>query len=220
MKRRTNNIISILVVGSLLVFLFAGTVKADVYYSNYSATIDLSSLADSDFELEIALYDYSGFIGDSYVLIDNVVFGTVVEDFESGIGGFDGDPSSSVKVVDGKLRMDEFDPIWPTLAWRDYTGSSTVSTLSFDFEMYASSAEGFFGWYDEFVVSILDADLYAHPLLPYSLPFPYQEGEVMAVSSAGISHTDFVTVVPVPGAVLLSCIGMGMSAMRLRRKRG
>lgn len=212
------SISSSLIVSLAVISVFAGTSWADPY--PYHASIDLSSIAGSDFELEVALYDNSGVIGDSYALIDNVVYGAVSDDFESGIGGFIVDPfnPTSVNVVAGNLdgsgasvlRIDEDPLVTPTLTYRDYTGSAATN-LSFDFQMFASDTVGTFGL-DELVFSILDPVTFA-PLLPDLTGF----GDVLAVNADGMIYTDdvSVSVVPVPGALFLGMLGFGtLGALR------
>jgi len=177
-------------------------------------SIDVSGLSGTDLQLEIALYDNSGVIGDSWALIDNVVLGTILDDFEDGtIGGFDSSLNpSSVWAAPGSLvgggnyvlRIDEDASVTPTITFRDYTGW-VATTLSFDFEMNASSTAGPFGLLDELVFSILDP-VTLYPLLP-SLTTGY--GDVLAVNAAGMKHTGdvSVTVIPAPPALLLVCIG-------------
>jgi hypothetical protein len=201
-----------LIAAFVVISVVVGTASADPY--PYHASIDLSGIAGSDFELEVALYDNSGVIGDSHALIDNVVFGAESDDFESGIGGFVVDPFNpgSVNVVGGSLngsgasvlRIDEDPFVTPTLAYRDYTGSAATS-LSFDFQMFASDTVGLFGQ-DELVFSILDPVTF-DPLLPDLTGF----GDVLAVNYDGMIYTDdvAVSVVPVPGALLLGMLGFG-----------
>ncbi len=201
-----------LIVSFVVISIVSGTSRADPYA--YRASIDLSGIVGSDFELEVAVYDNSGVIGDSYALIDNVVFGAVSDDFESGIGGFivDSFNPGSVNVVGGSLngsgasvlRIDEDPFVTPTLTYRDYTGSSATS-LSFDFQMFASDTVGLFGR-DELVFSILDPVTF-DPMLPDLTGF----GDVLAINSDGMIYTNdvAVSIVPVPGALLLGMVGFG-----------
>ncbi len=205
------------------VSVFAGAAWAGPYA--YHASIDVSGIIGTDFELEIAFYDNSGVVGDSWALIDNLAFGAVSDDFESGFGGIIVDASNpaSVNVVGGNLdgtgasvlRIDEDLFVTPTYAYRDYTGSGATS-LSFDFQMFGSDTVGPFGL-DEIVFSIIDPFTLA-PLLPSLSP---GFGDVLAVNSAGMAFTNDVdvSVVPVPGALLLGMIGFGtLGALRRFRE--
>ena len=54
----------------------------------YHVSIDVTGL--TNLEMEFALYDNSGVIGDSWALLDNVTLGGLSVDFEGGtLGGFD-----------------------------------------------------------------------------------------------------------------------------------
>ncbi len=69
-------------------------------------SMDMSGITGTDFQFEIALSDNSGVIGDSWAVIDNVVFGAQTDDFEGGtIGGSIIDPlnPASVNVVPENL---------------------------------------------------------------------------------------------------------------------
>lgn len=191
----------------------------------WHVSIDTSGIVGSDIELEFALYDNSEVLGDSWAFIDNVTFGPVLEDFETGdIGGFDDSLNTpgSVSAVSGSLvgpgsfmmRMDE-DPVFSsTIAFRDFAGSS-ATTLEFDLLFSGSDTVGFFGL-DEFVVSILDP-FTLDPLLSGLTP---GFGDVFAVNADGATYTADVSaaLVPVPGAVLLGVVGLGCVGL-LRRFR-
>ena len=165
-------------------------------------TIDVSSIMPGELQLELALYDNSDVVGDSWVFIDNVQLGGVMQaDFESGsLEGFDPNLNpDSVKVVGGALdqvgrffmRMDEDPVTYVTFTWRDMSRGPT--TLEFDFRMEASETVGFFGL-DEFVVNVLDPNSLI-PLLP-QLP----AGGVMAVTADGIEKTAEVGLEPIISA--------------------
>ena len=190
----------------------------------YHVSIDVSSLAFANFELELALYDNSDVLGDSWVFVDNVLLGGVpMADFESGtLDGFDGSLNTpgSVTVAGGSIdgagtllmRIDE-DPIYlSTIAFRDF-GGSAASILEFDLQMEASTTLGFWGL-DEFVVNVLDP-VWLDPLLP-ELPF----GGILSLSAAGLQTADGVaaTVIPAPGAALLGAIGLACTALARRRR--
>ena len=161
------------VVAVVFCVLAAQAVKAELTPPQH-VTIDVSALTSQEIELELALYDNSEVIGDSWVLIDNVVLGGVTQaDFESGtLEGFDDSLNpGSVSAVPGSLdgtgsyvmRIDEDPVTFVTFTWQDYPGSD-AQTLEFDLQMQASEVDGFFGL-DEFVVNILDPDTLT-PLLP------------------------------------------------------
>ncbi len=128
--------------------------------------IDLSGLNGADFQLEVALYDNSGVIGDSWVLLDDVFFGWMGEGFESGTPGmFDTSLNpGSVNAVEGNLngagnyvlRIDEDPLVTPTFTFADFEGSEN-GMLSFVYDIVASVTSGPFGL-DQLVFSILDSD--------------------------------------------------------------
>lgn len=187
-------------------------------------SIDLSSLGGSSFTFGIALYDNSSTVGDSWALIDNVQIGTTVDDFEDGaLGDFDDSWNpDSVAVVPGflidagnfVLRIDE-DPVFtPTIVLRTYS-PPYGSVLSFEFSIVSSTAEGAWGM-DEVVFSILDPETLA-PLLEGLTGF----GDVLAVNAHAVGYADMVTVdpgviIPAPGALVLSLIGVGF--IRIQRR--
>ena len=217
------------VIVSLIVALSAVSVPIGTVWAGpslpYHASIDVSGITGSDFELEIAFYDNSGAIGDSWAFIDNVVFGAQTDNFEGGgIGGFVIDPlnADSVNVVGGSLngsgvsvlRIDEDPFVTPTFAYRDYTGSGATS-LSFDLRMIASDTAGPFGL-DELVFNILDP-ITLDPLLPGIFP---GFGNVLSVNSSGVNYTNdvAVSVIPAPSTLLLGSMGVGFVSW-LRRRR-
>jgi hypothetical protein len=194
----------------LAVFFFDGIVSANPSH----VSINVSGIIGNPLQLEVALYDNSGIIGDSWVLIDNVAFGILIDDFEdSTIGGFDDSINpASIGTVSGSLvgsssyvlRIDEDLIVTPTITFRDYPGSSE-SYLTFDFEMTPSAIPGPFGL-DELVFSILDP-VTLEPLLPGLTP---GFGDVLAVNADGMRYTSNVTVIPAPGALLLGLLGSVM----------
>jgi hypothetical protein len=200
----------------LALFFFDGIVSANPSH----VSINVSGISGSPFQLEIALYDNSGTIGDSWALIDNVVFGIINDNFEDGtIGGFDNSLNpASIGAVSGSLvgsssyllRIDEDLIVTPTITFRDYPGSSE-SYLTFDFEMMASDTSGSFGL-DELVFSILDP-VTLEPLLPGLTP---GFGDVLAVNANGMRYTSDVTVIPAPGALLLGLLGSVMVGFHRR----
>lgn len=218
-------IASMLLAGCTPLLALAGMSAAHV-------EIDLSALSGpTDLELVFELYDNSGALGDTYVLIDNVAFdGVIVADFESGtLDGFDDSLSSpgSVGVVGGSLSgagsnvmQIKEDPVFVnTLVFRD-TLATTASTLAFDFALWAPSpTAGLFG-YDEFVVSLVDASS-LNSLITGLTP---GLGDVLSIGADGtISNVTEVQVtqgpnpIPTPSATLLGLFGLGFLAAARRR---
>lgn len=216
------SIVSNLFVALLALIAFSGTTWA----LPSRVSIDVSSLAGSAIELEIDLYDNSGVIGDSWALIDNVTLEPAIEiiDFETGtLEGFeDWLNPVSVGVVSGNLiggsyvlQIDEDPGVTPTITYRDFLPSA-ATTLSFYFEMTASNTQGPWGL-DALVFSILDP-VTLDPLLPSLTP---GFGDVLEVTASGVMYSPgvTVTVIPVPGALLLGMIGIGtMDIFRRFRK--
>lgn len=212
----------------LLAFAVSPT-RADIAPSHVS--IDLSGLTGpTDVELVFEFFDNSGTIGDSWVHIDNVTLGGIVDaNFEGGtFAGFDdtfNTPGTVVNVpgsLDGtgsKVMEINEDPVFfNTFVFKDFWGTSATS-LAFDFQFLSPTpTAGFFG-YDEFVVSLLDANTF-DPLLTGLTP---GLGDILSVdasgsmaSAAGVS----VTAIPAPGAAVLTAIGLGcMGAVRRRLQR-
>lgn len=215
------SIVSNLLVGFSILLLLGGTAWADLYHH---VSIDVSSLSGSDIELEIDLFDNSGVIGDSWALIDNVIFGVEVADFEDAtLQGFDDSLNPlSVGVVPGSLsggnwllRIDE-DPVFtPTITYRDFL-PSTATTLSFDFQMTSTGTVGPWGQ-DALIVSILDP-VTLDPLLPSLTP---GFGDVLEVTASGAVYSPAVEVelVPVPPALLLGMIGIGTVGILQRLRK-
>jgi hypothetical protein len=179
--------------------------------------ISITLPSSTNFELEVALYDNSPVIGDSWALIDNVVFGIAIDDFEGGTaGGFDVSLNpGSVSTAPGNLhgtgsyvlRIDEDPVVYPTFTFQDYVGAS-VTTLEFDVEFFGDA-----GGCDELVFSVLDWSL--NPLLTGLTP---TFGDVLTVYSGGMEYTNNVsvaptTIIPVPGALLLVMIGVGTAGI-------
>jgi len=216
------SIVSNLFVALLALIAFSGTTWA----LPSRVSIDVSSLAGSAIELEIDLYDNSGVIGDSWAVIDNVTLEPAIEiiDFETGtLEGFeDWLNPVSVGVVSGNLiggsyvlQIDEDPGVTPTITYRDFLPSA-ATTLSFYFEMTASNTPGPWGL-DALVFSILDP-VTLDPLLPSLTP---GFGDVLEVTASGVMYSPgvTVTVIPVPGALLLGMIGIGtMDIFRRFRK--
>ena len=216
------SIVSNLLMGFSILLLFGGMAWADLYHH---VTVDVTSIAGSDFELEIDLFDNSGITGDSWALIDNVVYGAMVVDFETGtLEGFDNSLNpSSVGVASGNLssgsfvlRIDEDPMFTPTITYRDFL-PSTATTLSFDFKMNSTGVVGPFGQ-DALVFSILDPVT----LNPFSsLPGLYGFGDVLEVTASGATYSPGVNVqlVPVLPSLLLGMIGIGSGGILLRLRK-
>ena len=208
------------VIVAVMVVAFS-VIEAPVRATSYHATVDIAGLIGMDVELEINLYDNSGTIGDSWALIDNLFYGSVSEDFETGdIGGFDDslNPASvyaALGNLDGSgsyvLRIDENPTFNPTITWRDFVGS-TATTLEFDFAFFGDAAGA-----DELVFSLLDPVSLA-PLVTGLTP---GFGDFLAVHSDGVDYTDDVTVsvVPEPLTLLGVCMGIGGLAGYIRTRR-
>jgi len=193
-------------------------------------SIDVSGISGG-LELEIDLFDLSGTIGDTHVLLDNVRLfngGTIAAaNFEDGtLQGFDASLNpSSVSVASGSLdgsgnrvlRIDEDPVVTPTITWRDFLNPG-ATTLVFDFLFESTGAAGPFGP-DELVVSLLNpSDL--SPLVPGLNGV----GDVLRYNAvAGVAMASGVTAapinaVPAPGAVMLAVVGLGC-LIRTRRLR-
>ncbi|MHC4434288.1 MAG: hypothetical protein ACYTBS_20790 [Planctomycetota bacterium] len=211
MRRNGKDPICGFVVAAATLLFLTGAVWA--IPSHISITVPSST----NFELEVALYDNSPVIGDSWALIDNVVFGIAIDDFEGGTaGGFDvslnpGSVSTAPGNLNGTgsyvLRIDEDPVVYPTFTFQDYVGAS-VTTLEFDVEFFGDA-----GGCDELVFSVLDWSL--NPLLTGLTP---TFGDVLAVYSGGMEYTNNVsvaptTIIPVPGALLLVMIGVGTAGI-------
>jgi len=187
--------------------------------------IDLTGYAGRDITLSFGLWDYN-FLDDSSVKIDNVALtGVLDHDFE-GItsqaelvsdGWYSGldifwapnaflDPT--VTPTGHAMQMNDDSSVpWPVLA--DYDYSSIVgTTLSFDLDTSLSDVRGAWDLLDVFEVIIWDNSTY-DDISP-----------ALRINSDGISSSSLtdVTVVPVPGAALLACIGMGMVSLIRRAK--
>jgi hypothetical protein len=210
--------VNIAVVSLLLVALGSKAAFADIYH----VAIDLSGLGGRDLQLQAALYDNSGVIGDSWARLDNVALGSAIDNFEGGtLGGLNASLNpSSVAAVPGSLngtgnyllRIDEDPSVTPTYVFRDYL-SPNGSTLTFDFEMTASATSGPWGR-DQLVFSLLDPRT-LDPLVGGLTGF----GDVLAVDAVGLQYSSAVSaaVVPVPAAVLLGVLGLSLAGWRLRR---
>ena len=202
-----------LILGVLLVF--EGSACGDPYH----VEIDISSLAGRDISLDFQLWDNSEILYDSWVEIDNVLLeGGPLTDFESGLDGFDHwDKDPSVDVAPGSLnglgssllRMDEYPLLWPVLAYKDYAGSP-ATTLSFDFEMTASTTKGIWGL-DYFVCDVVDWS---------DNPDDRTIWDAVIADSTGIytSQETNVAVIPAPGALLLCILGLGTGSARILRR--
>lgn len=177
-------------ISAMLVFLLSMRLGA----TPKQVTIDVSSLMGQAFELEVSLYDNSGVIGDTWVLLDDIVYGSQGEDFEDGTtGAFDDSLNpDSVNATEGNLlgdgdyvlRIDEDPGVTPTITFMDFT-LSDAGLLSFTFDMVASTTAGPFG-YDELVFCIVDP-VTLQPLVP-GLTIDF--GDVLAADYEGITSAE------------------------------
>jgi hypothetical protein len=214
----------------VLLALGSSSALADLYYH---VSIDLSSFG-GNVQLQAALYNNSGVVGDSWALMDNVVLGSALDNFEGGISGTLGSFNdilnpADVSVVAGNLngdgefvmRIDEdpgAPPLMETFAYRDYL-SPHSDTLEFDLGLTTSTTAGSRGL-DEFVISILDPAF--QPLLKGLTGTDIDwAGDILAIDADGAQYTDMVTLtrVPLPAAVLLGLLGFGTAAIGLKRQQ-
>jgi len=199
----------------------------------YTVTLDVSSIAGSDFELLFELFD-NDFIINTSLLIDNVFISDAsglitppgMIDFESGtFEGFVPDPLDPgvASIVSGGftggsylLQLVESTFVNPTITFRDFI-PSTATTLQFDFELVTPSDD------DSVVAYILD------PLSGYApfstIPGLYGLGDFLEATSAGNSLASgaSASVIPEPSTILLVGFGLfgllGISIKRWRRKQ-
>ena len=207
-----------------------------------TVTVDISSIAGLDFQLQFQLFDDDFVVGNTSLLVDNVSIrdsGGVIlppglidfednTDFGSDIfDGFVPDPLDSLvtNVIPGGfaagaggsflLELTESDfPlfIFPTLTFRDFPGSA-ATTLQFDFELVTSSAT------DSMVAYINEPGPFFDPFP--TIPGLFGFGDFLESTSAGNSVAGGVGVqiVPVPGALLLGCIGLAFANWKLQKRK-
>ena len=172
--------------------------------------IDTSGIGGA-FELEVQLFSNSG----SWAWIDNVVAGAQFDDFEGGgLGGFVSLNPGSVNAVLGNLNgsgqyvleIAEDPDFSPTITFRDF---SAASMLSLDLDAHLTDS-------DELLLRIIDPDT----LYPLLAGLDDDLGDVFRVSTLGIEQTAQVTftVVPVPGALGLAVLGLGVLKSCLGRR--
>jgi len=174
--------------------------------------IDVSDLGDREIELEVALYDNSGVVGDSWAFVDNIAVGPPRGDLPEGLD------LSTAAAVAGSLegvgsdatRVGEEENLTPTmLRWQRSVTNGNM--LTFEFGMNASEEAGHWGL-DELVFSILDPAT-GTPLL---MGLTDGMGDVLAVTASGVQHTDRVTIVPEPATLLFGVFGIAF--LRWRRR--
>lgn len=202
------------------VLMVVMAVSPAVFAGSGHVDIDISSIT-TPFEMEVQLYSMSEPYDDSWAWLDNVVSGAEILDFEDGtLQGFDDswNPGSVVVApgtINGSgaqvLEIGE-DPLYlSTITFRGFM-TPTTSTLSFDFSTDLHGS-------DSLVVSILDSST-GSPLLG-GLSDGY--GDVLAISAEGAQFTGNVSVttsvIPVPGALGLGLVGVGILRM-FRDRRG
>jgi hypothetical protein len=193
-------------------------------------SIDMSGIS-GNMELEVDLFDLSGTIGDTHVLLDNVRLfngGTIASaNFEDGtLQGFDASLNpGSVHVVSGNLdgtgsnllRIDEDPIVTPTITWRDFVNPG-ATTLNFDFLFESTGTPGPLGP-DELVVSLLNPDTLS-PLVPglNGLGDVVRYNAVGGVRMAnGVTGAE-ISPVPAPGAAMLGATGLVCLAASRRKK--
>ena len=204
------------------------------FSSPFWIEVDISSLAGSDFELEIDLYDNNGIIGDSWAFIDNVFIkdsSGVIEliDFEDDtLQDFDDSLNpASVNVVSGTwwsgnymMRIDEDPTCTPTITYRDFSSSSATKLLHMEFEFISSGVSGFFGQ-DALVASLLDPT--THDPLITGLTGSGDFLEATASGNSTSSEVRGIDPIPEPNTILLVLSGLsGVLAygkVRFRRHR-
>ena len=175
----------------------------------FSVTVDISSVAKKDIELEFSLFNRDGNAGESYLLIDNVFIedssGTVLGpgqlDFEDNtLEGFDTSLNpNSVSVVPGafpgdqgnhQLRIAEEAQIFVTITHIDFAGAQS-SKLRFDFELVTAD-----GSPDIFVASLLDPNTL--DLSPFAtIPGLSGFGDLLEASGTENLLAEGVTIKPI-----------------------
>jgi hypothetical protein len=234
---KKNLFITSFLVATFLLFSWTQTASA----TPYRVTVDVSSVAGTDFELEFDLFDRDG-TGvpglpdpNSWLLIDNVFIsdanGTITPpgliDFEGGpsdFGGFDVSLNpGSVSNVPGAfpcdpgsrlLRVDE-DPIFsPSIIYRGFL-NQTATTLGFDFEFNTTSSV------DSVVVSLYLSPFTGAPLLSTGVLGPGDPAVLEAtISGNSLSSDTDATPIPEPTTILLMGFGLlGLLGIVARQRR-
>ena len=227
---KKNLFIIIFLITTLLAFSWAQIASALPYH----VTVDLSSVAGTDFELEFNLFDNDS-TTNSWILIDNVFIsdaGGIINppgliDFEGGsgdLGGFDFSLNpSSVSNVPGAfpgdagsrlLRVDE-DPFFsPSIIFRGFL-SHTATTLGFDFEFNTTSTA------DSFVASLYLSLYDGTPLLSEGVLGSGDPAVLEAtISGNSLSPDTNASPIPEPTTILLMGCGLfGLLGISIKRKR-
>jgi hypothetical protein len=195
----------------------------------YWVEVDVSSIAGSDIELEIDLFENSGIVGDSWAFIDNVQIGGptgIIEevDFEDGtLQGFDDTWNpAQVNIVTGDwwsenwmMQIDEAS-FTPTITYRDFLPSS-ATTLHMEFEFISDGTVGPFGQ-DALVASLLDP-VTLNPLITGLTG----SGDFLETTASGNSVSPEVTgiePIPEPTTILLmSCGLLGLLGIGIRHRK-
>ena len=215
----------------LILFLLGGTARGEPY----TVTVDISSIAGSEFLLEFWVYDIDHFIGNTSLWIDNVFISDAggvitppgVIDFESGgYEGFVPDPldPSVANIISGGfaagaggsylLELTESSLVNPTLTCRGFD-SSSATTLQFDYELVTTSAG------DSMVASIIDPDTgRGFDTIPDLTGLGLGDVlETVGGSPPTVVDGVSVQIIPAPGAFLLGCIGLAFANWKLRKRK-
>jgi len=205
---------SIMTISFFLIFVTAATAFAIPYWIE----VDISSIAGSDFQLELDLFDNSEVVGDTWAFIDNVFIKgssgvTKLIDFETGtLEGFEASLNpDSVDVVLGTwgsgshiMRIDEDPSVTPTITWRDFLPSD-ATILHMEFELISDGTSGSFGQ-DALVASLLDPSMLIIGLTG--------SGDFLEATASGNSVSAEVTGInPVPEPSTFLLMGCGLLSL-------
>jgi len=199
---------------SSVTFLFAALLLLDAGTASamLEAWIDVSDLGVTEIELEVALYNNSGLVGDSWAFVDDIAISSPQGDLS------DQPAFSTAAAVAGSLenvgvgatQINEQQDVNPTmLRWQYPVAAGDM--LTFEFGMQASETAGSWGL-DELVFSLLDPSTGA----PLGTGLTEGMADVLAVTAEGVRHTNRVAVIPEPATLLFALFGIPL----LRGRRG